>query len=318
MWQGIVLRSLWSPHGKHAEAFVHTFLAVTLARWYGARIIHLHAVGNGLAIPYARILGLKVLLTHHGFDYHRKKWGRAARLALRLGEHLAARYAHVLFGVSPEVCRHLTGRYGREVVYLPNGVPAPSPGNNTSRVPGATIPEAPYILAVGRLVPEKGLDTLLEAFVAVSGLPVLVIVGGADQDSEYAQMLKRRAADRVRFLGRMPHETTLDLIRHACLLVLPSLHEGLPITLLEGLAAGTTVLASDIAVHREVLEEGRYGLLFHTGDAADLRERLREAVSMDEETRERIRCEALAMVRDRFSWEATAGTFLNSLKAVSL
>jgi len=93
-WQGVKLSHIFSPHKKSLEAIIHTFLAVIKARFLNADIIHIHAVGPGLIVPLARLLGLKVVVTNHGPDYDRQKWGRSAKVILRLGEWLSGCFAH--------------------------------------------------------------------------------------------------------------------------------------------------------------------------------------------------------------------------------
>ena len=93
-YEGITLVDLATPKKKSFEAIVHTFRAVLEAKKLKADIIHIHAVGPALLTPVARLLGLKVVFTHHGPDYDRDKWGAAAKTVLRLGEMMGARFAN--------------------------------------------------------------------------------------------------------------------------------------------------------------------------------------------------------------------------------
>jgi alpha-maltose-1-phosphate synthase len=319
-WRGVLLRKLWAPHLKHLEAFVHTFLAATVARWYGIKALHVHTVGCGLVVPYARLLGFRVLFTHHGYDYNRQKWNTIARWVLRVGESLAVRHAHVVFAVSREICDYIRIRYGREAVYLPNGVD--EPGEAAHRTPSAAIAQiAPvlahgYCCAVGRLVPEKGFDTLLDLYAESEGLPPMVIIGDADHASPYATALKARRATNVHFVGRLPHAETMDLISGAEVMVVPSFHEGLPIVTLEGLWGGALILASDIAPHREILGDSEFGVLFQAGDAGRLGDALRNLLSLPSDRKEVLRQKGMDMVRSRYNWNSTTEIFLASLHRV--
>ena len=73
-YKGIDLKTLYSPKSKSFEAIVHTFLTVLYAAYKRPDILHIHAIGPNLLTPLARLLGLKVVMTHHGPDYERQKW----------------------------------------------------------------------------------------------------------------------------------------------------------------------------------------------------------------------------------------------------
>src|SRR3974390_1919874 len=84
-WHGVTVRWILAPRLQGVEAFVHTFLGVLYAAMLRPDVVHIHAVGPSLFVPLAKLLGLKVVMTHHGQDYLREKWGRPARAVLRLG-----------------------------------------------------------------------------------------------------------------------------------------------------------------------------------------------------------------------------------------
>ncbi len=92
-----------APRKQSLEAIVSTFRGVMEARRRGVRLLHIHAIGPGLLTPIARLLGLKVLVTHHGADYDRAKWGAAARCMLRAGEWASLRMANGVICVAPSM-----------------------------------------------------------------------------------------------------------------------------------------------------------------------------------------------------------------------
>jgi glycosyltransferase involved in cell wall biosynthesis len=277
-------------------------------------------VGCGLVVPYARALGFQVLFTHHGYDYNRQKWNAVARWVLRVGESLAVRHAHVVFGVSREICDFLRARYGRDAVYLPNGVDGP--GEAAGPAPSAGIAKIAHVLArgyccaVGRLVPEKGFDTLLDLYERSEDLPPLIVIGEADHASPYATALKARRTRNVYFVGRLPHAETMNLIRGAEVMVVPSFHEGLPIVTLEGLWGGALILASDIAPHREILGDSEFGAMFRAGDPGDLGDAMRSLLSLPADRKEVLKQKGMDMVRLRYNWDSTTEIFLASLHKV--
>ena len=95
-WRRIKLVYLYAPRIKSIEALVHTLISLIMARACRSDIVHIHAIGPSLLTPIARLLGLKVVVTHHGPEYERAKWGRLARFVLRLGEGIGAIERHRL------------------------------------------------------------------------------------------------------------------------------------------------------------------------------------------------------------------------------
>lgn len=317
-WRGVRRRQVFAPRFTYLETLCHTAAALVLARVEGIRIVHVHAIGPGLAVPLARLLGLRVVFTHHGRDYMRAKWGRFARATLQLGERLAVRHADRVIAVSREVEEWAAQAYGRTADYAANGVEveARAPEQVAATVARFGLEVGRYVVAVARLVPEKALHELVEALKRVPEVGPLVIVGGADHASAYERELRARASETVRFLGNQPHEITLDLVRGARVFALPSHHEGLPIALLEALACGTPAVASDIAPHREVLagELGRW--LFAAGDELAMSASLRAAWNLSHDERSGLAADLRTVARQRYSWKAAVATATAAYRAV--
>lgn len=254
-WRGLVVTPLPAPRTRSLEAVVHTLVGVIHAARRGPDVLHIHAVGPSLLVPFARALGLRVVVTHHGFDYERAKWGRFAKTALKLGEWAGMRFANRRIAVSRVIARAMTTRYGVLVSAVPNGVtPQPLPASTTA-LHRFGLARRHYVIMVGRLVPEKRHFDLIEAF--AQGAPdgwKLAIVGAADHEDTYSRMVlaAAEATPGVVATGFQSGLALRELLAHAGLFVLPSSHEGLPIALLEALADGLPVLASDIPANREI------------------------------------------------------------------
>lgn len=271
-------RTRWLPTTRHPalEALVHSLVAVGYAAVRRPAMLHIHGIGPNLVTPLARLLGLRVVATHHGNDYHREKWGGFARAMLRCGERNAILHANAIIAISPIEAQTLRERYHRDVAYIPNGVRSTSPvpaGETLIRyglVPGR------YIVNVARLVPEKRQSNLIEAFVAAD-LPDdvrLVLIGGADHEADYVQRVRALAAadPRVILAGHVSGAPLAELFSNAGLFVLPSTHEGLPIALLEAMAYGLPLLLSDLPVYPAMALPA--ACLFPVGDVAALSQRL--------------------------------------------
>ena len=91
------------------EAITHSLLGVFKARGFRPDLLHIHAIGPSLVTPLARLLGMKVVVTNHGPDYERQKWGRLASAVLRLGERLGTAYANKVIAISENIRRRLNG-----------------------------------------------------------------------------------------------------------------------------------------------------------------------------------------------------------------
>ncbi|MEW6518552.1 MAG: glycosyltransferase family 4 protein [Thermodesulfobacteriota bacterium] len=274
-WKGIRLVRCFSPRRKSIEAIVHTFLALLKAHRLHPDVVHIHAVGPALLVPFARLLGLKVVFTNHGPDYDRQKWGRAAKTMLRLGEKLGGVFANEVIVISSVIQGIIRKRCDRQSHIIYNGVSIPEVTDNKDYINSLGVEPKKYVLAVARFVPEKGLTDLIEAFNALETDYHLVIAGDADHETEYSRKVKQlaRGNDLIVLTGYITGEKLRQVFSNAGLFVLPSYHEGLPIALLEALSYGLSVLVSDIPANREVdLPPERF---FRCGDINDLRDKMK-------------------------------------------
>jgi glycosyltransferase involved in cell wall biosynthesis len=262
--EGVLITPLPSPRQSHLEAIISTAVGVAYARWKGARIIHIHAIGPAILTPLARLVGLKVVMTHHGDDFQRAKWGKFAKFVLRTGERWGLGCAHRVIAVSPSLADRLAHQYpacAEKLRYIPNGAPALSDDEQGSGeiLSRFGVSARNFILAVGRFVPEKGFDYLIDAFRKSGTGRKLVIAGGADHGSTYARKIMREAGGNVILTGQQPRPVLKALYQNADLFVLPSFHEGLPITALEAGRCGAPMLLSDIQPNRDLgLGEANY------------------------------------------------------------
>jgi glycosyltransferase involved in cell wall biosynthesis len=270
-YRGMTLRCLPTLGTKRFDAIVHSVLA-TLVCWTGGYdILHYHAMGPCLASPLARIRGRRIVATIHGQDWRRGKWGRGASLVLRLGEWMALHVSDATICVSECLSQEYRRATGCDVRYVPNGVTIDS-GQDMSVLSEFGLTPGEYLLSVGRLVPEKGVHYLINAHKRGGINLPLVVVGGSSATDEYARALELMSDDGVVFAGYQYEARLAALFRHAALFVLPSDLEGLPIVLLEAMAYGTPVLASDIPPNVEIL--GGNGAYFTAGDEDSLTEAL--------------------------------------------
>ena len=250
------IKPLWAPKKKGFEAFFHTFLGLIwlIKNRKDFDIIHIHGIGPSLFAPLARLAGFKIVVTNHGPDYDRKKWGKFAQFILRTGESIGSKYAHKLIAVSKTIRENLDKNYSTDCCYIPNGVKI-----NCDELPGKTLSNfnlSPkrYVLAVGRLVPEKGFHDLMDAFEEIETDWKLVIVGDADHENDYSRYIKNKArlSGKIMMIGYQNGDTLKELYSNAGLFVLPSYHEGLPIVALEAMSFELPMFVSDIPANKEI------------------------------------------------------------------
>jgi len=276
-WKGIRFKRLWAPRKKSLEAIIHTFLGVLYAAVHRPNVLHIHAIGPALMTPLARLLGLNVVVTHHGPDYNRQKWGRSAKAILRMGERFGMMFASQRIVISDGIRTLVRDKYDRPSVLIRNGVTLPEKSTTTAALERFGLIPGKYILLVSRLVPEKRHLDLILAF-SKAGLDgwSLALVGASDHPDDYTRSVLDTAADTpgVVCTGFQSGLALRELYSHASLFVLPSSHEGLPIALLEALSYGLPALASDIPANMEV---GNPGIsFFPLGDVDKLAQGLSE------------------------------------------
>ncbi len=168
-----------------------------------------------------------------------------------------------------------------------------------------------YVMFAGRLSPEKGIGTLLRA---VEGLEVpLIIAGDGPQAGELRQEVEERGlAPRVRFTGHCDVKTTQRLMGGAGAVVVPSeCFENAPMAVLEALAAGTPVIASEVGGIPEMVAPGETGVLFKPGDADSLRRAIVDVMAFPER-RARMGEAARRVMKERFSREAHVRALLEA------
>lgn len=255
VYKGVRLLDVFAPRRKSIEAALHTFLAVMAAKRLHPDVLHIHAIGPSLMVPFARMLGMKVVTTNHGPDYDRGKWGKLAKQVLRLGEKWGAKCSNKVIVISKVIADILAVQYGRTDTHLIyNGVPEPIRPSASDYIDSLGLRPGQYVMTLGRFVPEKNFHLLVRAWKS-SGLASagykLAIAGDADHEDEYSRSLKHEAAEAgVVLTGFIKGQSLYQLLTNARLFVLPSSHEGLPISLLEAMSYGLDVLVSDIPANK--------------------------------------------------------------------
>lgn len=283
-YKGVRIIPLYTIRTSSLEAIAHTGMAVLQAKRMGSKLFHLHGIGPAIWAPFASRLGMKVVVTHHGFDYRRQKWGAQAKSVLQKGETNAIRYADGLICISKEITDFVRSKNPRgTVVQIPNGVEIPTAIPDVSRLDKWNLKSRSYFLLTARFVQEKGITDLIRAWHA-SGIAdrcSLAIAGGEDHPSSYGEEIRTLARETGAVLtGVVGGDDLKAIYGHARGFVLPSFHEGLPISLLEAMSYGLPLGASNIMANLEVgLATETY---FTPGNIDEIGQRLRSMLEEPE------------------------------------
>lgn len=282
VYNNIEFKDLPSTRLKGFEALFHTFLCAVCCICRKPDLVHVHNIGPGLMIPLLKIFGLKVVMTYHSANYEHKKWGPVGRALLRLGEKCSLGLAdRVIFVNSAQMSKYSECVLSKST-WIANGVKREPRTEDNSCLKELGIADTPYILAVGRLTPEKGFEYLVEAVNKEPRIERLVIVGGSDHNTDYLDRLKRLdVGGKVIFTGNLVGDPLCQLYSHACLFVLSSVNEGFPLVVLEAMNYGLPLIVSRIsATDIPQIPECRK---FAPADATALAEKISEVYTSEPE-----------------------------------
>ena len=278
-YKGVRLVNVFTSEKRSLNAILYSFNATWKAAFGKYDVIHFHAEGPCSMIPIAKLFGKRVVATIHGLDWARSKWGGFATKFLKFGEKMAAKHADEIIVLSKNVQNYFQETYGRDTHYIPNGVNLPDLREPDLITKEYGLKGDDYILFLARLVPEKGLHYLLNAYREIKTDKKLVVAGGASHSGEYVDEIKALAArdERVIMTGFVQGQKLEELFSNAYVYVLPSDLEGMPISLLEALSYGKRCIVSDIDENVEAA--GAYAVPFKKSDEKDLKEKLEEILA---------------------------------------
>ena len=291
------------------NAIVYSFFATIMALFHNYDVIHYHAEGPCAMLWLPHLLKRKIVVTVHGLDWQRAKWGNFASFVIKFGERMAAKYADEVIVLSENVKQYFADTYRREVTYIPNGISRPKPQGASLIREKYGLEKDGYFLFLGRIVPEKGLHYLIEAFSAIETDKKLVIAGGSSQAMAYMDEIHRMAArdERIVMTDFVQGQILEELYANAYAFVLPSDVEGMALTLLEAMSYGSCCLVSDIKENTEVVEDK--ALIFKKGDVSDLRRQLVYLLDNPEEV-SRMGEKSVDFICGKYNWEDVTGQTL--------
>ena len=302
-YKGIKLKTVPTIEKKGLAAVSSSFFAALCCAFGKYDVVHIHAEGPAFFTWLPKLFSKKVIVTIHGLDWQREKWksGFGAKF-IHHGEKNAVKYADEIIVLSKGVQDYFEKIYGRKTVFIPNGV-----SNHIERKPQIIknkfgLDKDEYILFLGRLVPEKGIKYLIEAFKQVDTEKKLVIAGGSSDTSEFENEMKELAKEdkRIIFTGFVQGQELQELYSNAYVYALPSDLEGMPLSLLEAMSYGNCCLVSDIPECAEVVEDK--ALIFKKADVKDLQSKLQDACDHSEKV-DAHKKQAADFIRSKYNWD---------------
>ena len=302
-YEGIRQKNVPTIERKGLAAVSSSFFAALYSALGRYDVVHIHAEGPAFFSWLPKLFGKRVIVTVHGIDWQREKWksGFGSKF-IRQGEKNAVKYADEIIVLSKGVQNYFEDTYGRKTRFISNGVNRPEIRKAQLIHEKFGLSKDSYILFLGRLVPEKGIRYLVEAFKKVKTDKKLVIAGGSSDTDSFMQELKELAKDdnRIIFTGFVQGQVLDELYSNAYIYTLPSDLEGMPLSLLEAMSYGNCCLVSDIPECVEVVEDK--ALIFKKSDTDDLQNKLQNACDHEEKVIE-LKKQAADFICKKYNWD---------------
>lgn len=301
-YKGVTLQEVFTIDKRGLAAMTASVSASLRAALGNYDVVHIHAEGPAFMCWLPKLFGKKVIVTVHGLDHQRAKWGKFASWYIRSGEKNAVRFADEIIVLSKGVQDYFQNTYGRTTRFIPNGVNKAKPRKARQITEKWGLTKDSYILYLGRIVPEKGERYLIEAFKQTKTDKKLVIAGGSSDTQAFMDELKSLAKDddRIIFTGFVQGEILEELYSNPYIYTLPSDLEGMPLSLLEAMSYGNCCLTSDIPECAEVVENK--ALLFRKSDVSDLKAKLQNACDHPEMV-ETYKAQAEEFICRKYNWD---------------
>lgn len=296
-YKGVRMKEVFTIERRGFAAMTSSLFASLEAAFGSYDVVHIHAEGPAFFSFIPHFMGKKVVVTVHGLDWDRAKWGKFASWYIRNGEKNAVKYADEIIVLSEGVKKYFWNKYERITNFIPNGVNKPEI-REANEIKKWGLEKDNYILFLGRIVPEKGLNYLVSAWKGIQTQKKLVIAGGPSDTDDFYSGLKKESEDII-FTGFVQGKVMEELYSNAYVYILPSDIEGMPLSLLEAMSFGNCCLVSDIDECASVVEDK--GIVFQKGNINDLRDKLEWIIEHEEEVK-KYKAVAREFVCKKYNW----------------
>ena len=299
-YRGVLLKNVWTLNKRGLAAMSASVSAAFRAAFGKFDVVHIHAEGPAFMCWLPKLFRKRVIVTIHGLDWARAKWGKFASWYIKSGEKSAVRFADEIIVLSPGVQEYFRKTYSRETVFIPNGVVKAQKREADEIQKQWGLKKDSYVLFLGRIVPEKGVHYLIEAWKNVRTNKKLVIAGGSSDTQDYMDKLNALAGNDVIFTGFQQGQTLEELYSNAYIYVLPSDLEGMPLSLLEAMSYGNCCLVSDIEECAKVVDDR--AAIFEKGNVASLQSALQGLIDQPGKVAE-YKAEAADFICKKYNWD---------------
>ena len=281
-YKGIKIITIPTINKKGLDALIYSFFATLTILFKNYDCIHYHAEGSCAMLWLPHLFKKRIVVTIHGLDWQRSKWGGFATKYLKFGEKLAVKYADEIIVLSKSVQQYFKDTYNRDTKLIPNGVSIPTTQKPNIIKEKYGLKGNDYILFLARIVPEKGLHYLIKAYKQIKTDKKLVIAGGASHTNDYLKEIQEMVKndDRIIMTGFVQGQELEELFSNTYLYCLPSDVEGMPISLLEAMSYGRNCLISNIEENTQVC--GKYAYTFEKSNVDDLKVQLEKILTQDQ------------------------------------
>ena len=313
-YKNVRIKNVLTIDKKGLAAVTSSFFGTLRILFSNADVVHYHAEGPCYFMWIIKLFSKKkVIATIHGLDWQRSKWGNFASKFIKKGEQRAAKYADEIIVLSENVKKYFKDTYNRNTTFIPNGVSKPEVLDANIIKKKYNLNKDDYILYLGRLVPEKGIHYLIEAYKNIKTDKKLVIAGGSSDTDEYAKSLKELEKNNrnIIFTGFVQGKELEELYSNSYIYVLPSDLEGMPLSLLEAMSYKNCCLTSDIKECTEVLEDN--GVYFKKGNIKDLQNNL-QTLCNDKELVNKYKKTSQDFILNKYNWDKVVDTTIKVYK----
>jgi exopolysaccharide biosynthesis WecB/TagA/CpsF family protein len=305
-WEGIQLRYISSIEHKVASTLSHSLLSIIDASFGSFDLVFVVNAANGMFGFIPRLAGRPCILNVDGMEWLRPKWKPLARWVFKNSAWLGCRFYNRVVTDAEEMHRLYAADFGIDTDYIAYGANIEISEHPEVLEKYGLVSDGYYLIA-SRLVPDNNADLIVREFVKSGSSKILAIAGGADYrgnriEQQFLGELKRLANDRVVFLGHVGAPGHIkELHCHCAAYIHGHQFGGINPSILKALGYGNCILALDTPFNSEVLDNGRYGLLWkkNEGDLAGLINK----IEADDALRKNFQQLAPGRIRERFTWE---------------
>ncbi len=313
-WNGVKLRYLPSIESKNLSTISHTTLAAISCIFHRSDVVHLYNVGNSFLIPLLKLFGKKVILSVDGVEWRRKKFGVIGSTWMHLSEKFATMFARAIVVDSLKVGEYYKNQYNTETVYIPYGSYINENREHSGIMEKFGLEQQKYLLFVGRFIPEKGIDKLLESYSRIRTDMPLVVVGDNPYDPIYVEKLKSIAPPGTVFTGAVYGDEMAELYSNSFLFVSPSELEGTSPALLEAMGAGTCAVVNGIPEQLETISDA--GVHYKVNDLHDLTRKIQNLID-NPAVRDEFASKAKERVEKYYRWDRILDYYENLLAQIA-